>query len=98
MINMKRKAEKADMLASPASSEEYPYGLRLSLGQEELTKLGIEALPAVGTEMRLVAMVKVVSASSSEYEGEGERRDMSMQITKMQLGGDDKDIASKLFG
>lgn len=95
MISMKNKATKANVLSpgldSP-SSEPYPYGLRLTLNEDSLAKLGITDLPAVGTAMVLTAKVTVSSASESEHEGEKKHRDISLQITDMDLGAKPKGL------
>ena len=65
---------------------EYPYGLKIHLDKEALSKLGIEKLPEVGSEMKLMAVVKVcdVSQHKSIY---GEDRSLGLQITDMAVGG-----------
>lgn len=76
----------------------YPYGLEVRLDNDALEKLGIE-LPEVGTEMLLIAKVKVTGASSNESEN-GKNRSVSLQITDMCLEDDAKaakDYATKLY-
>lgn len=79
--------------------DEYPYGLRLRLGEEEIDKLG-EDLPAVDTEMALVAVVKVTSVSSNESAGGGKNRSVELQVTKMCLEAPSKakSAAAALYG
>lgn len=86
MIDMKRKVEsdRATLMA-PEMTEEYPYGLRISLGNEELKKLGIAELPAIDTEMKLTALVCVTSVSSSEYQSGEPHKHVELQIEQMTL-------------
>lgn len=86
MINMKSNEKQSATLLSEAQSNEpdYPYGLRISLDEESLKKLGITDLPEVGQAMTLQARVEVVSVSQYEHT-EGKSRDMSLQITDMAL-------------
>ena len=66
-----------------SSNEQYPYGLNISLHTEELAKLGMTALPAVGTPM-CGMFVGLVTSTSQELNGDEETR-MSVQITALQL-------------
>lgn len=86
MIDMKNKVERPDSaLVAPEMTEEYPYGLRIRLGNEELTKLGITTLPAVGAEMKLVASVRVISTGQNEYQDGDVNRHVELQIEQMAL-------------
>ena len=87
MINMKTSEKRsATLLADSveADTPEYPYGLRINLDDDSLKKLGITELPEVGTTMTLQAQVEVVSVSQHESDN-GKHRDMSLQITDMEL-------------
>jgi hypothetical protein len=74
-----------DALIAPEIHDEYPYGLRINLRTEELTKLGITALPAVGAEMKLVASVRVISTGQNEYQDGDVNRHVELQIEQMAL-------------
>lgn len=86
MIDMKRSVEKAESaLLAPEMQDEYPYGLRIHLGNDELAKLNMAELPAIGVEMTLTAKVRVVEVSQSDsVNGEPHRR-VEMQIEQMNL-------------
>ncbi|TDY26300.1 hypothetical protein B0G81_6810 [Paraburkholderia sp. BL6665CI2N2] len=78
---------------------DYPYGLCISLGSDELAKLGIKDLPSIGAEMSLTATVKVTSVSSSESERGDGYKSVSLQITQMALDdGKGPSAAEKLYG
>lgn len=90
MTSMKRSA--ADKKESqetatigPGAQEDYPYGLVVRLGDDELEKLGMGTLPAVGEEYMMMATARVRSVSASDREDGGKHRDLELQITDMAL-------------
>lgn len=88
MVDMARsKAEKvekaAEMMPGPVSAPDYPYGLCICLGEDELQKLGLDENPEIGDMLHLHAMAKVTSVSQSESEGVGKNRRVELQITHM---------------
>lgn len=86
LIDMKRtvKSEKSTMLAEE-TRDEYPWGLRLSLDDETLTKLGMTELPAIDAEFKLVALACVVSVSQSERVDGEPHRSVELQLEQMLL-------------
>ena len=87
MVNMKRdESERKESEALEYEEPAYPYGLCISLGKDELEKLGMTSLPAVGTEVMVMAKGFIKSASSSEYQGEGKHMDVQVQLTDVQVG------------
>lgn len=101
MISMKRKSENMEsMPVEVLSKEEYPYGLCIRLGKEELKKLGITQPPAVGSKMTVTAAVFVKSTSACEYEGQDKEMSVELQITDMEIGEskDKADTATLLYG
>ena len=84
------------MNAASSPSNDYPYGLMISLGHEELAKLGIDDLPEVGAEMMIQCKVKVCSTVEHEDQN-GERNHMSLQITDMAISGDKKSKAEVFY-
>lgn len=99
MVDMaKSPAEiKKDMpsMPMPASTSEggpkmpvYPYGLCISLTEEEMAKMGMQnELPAVGDMIHLAAMAKVTSVSQNERVDEAGNKTnccrVELQITHM---------------
>jgi len=79
----------------PIDSEEmydepmYSYGLCISLGREELEKLGIEKLPEAGSEMMIKAMAYVKTVRESK-EQDGVEQNVELQITAMGIDSVDK--------
>ena len=99
---MKLDRSAREKQAQPSMLEEgpiYPWGLSVTLDDEAIKKLGIETLPEAGESMLLEAKVKVTSASSTDTEGGGKRRSVSLQIVEMCLedGGEKVDAAGKLY-
>lgn len=96
--DLKKEAEGATALASDAP--EYPWGLRLSLRDEDLTKLGIKDLPTVGGTLMLMARVEVVDVSQyRSTAADGDTRNVGLQITDLALGPDQpaRDTADILY-
>jgi hypothetical protein len=103
LVNMKQQPKREETAgAIEADEPRYPYGLCISLGKEELEKLGITALPKVGGEMMITAKAVVKSTSAYDTQGEGQDMRVELQITDMGLGQTDdaqnNDRASKLYG
>ena len=72
-------------LLSSEEKDDYPYGLRIDLEDEELQKLGNIPL-APGQEVLVKGIARVVSVSQ-EPGDESERR-VGLQIVALQLGPD----------
>lgn len=86
-----RQASQKAMEASAKNAPEYPYGLSLHLGDEELSKLGISGVPKVGDEYHVLAVAKVHSATHSEREGNGgAHRSVELQLTHMGVMHEDE--------
>tara|TARA_Y100000361_G_C11016720_1_gene267280 strand:+ start:187 stop:549 length:363 start_codon:yes stop_codon:yes gene_type:complete len=67
----------------------YSYGLVISLGKEELEKLGIEKLPEAGSEMMVKAITYVKTVRESA-EKEGIEQNVELQICAMGIEPFDK--------
>ena len=82
MVSMKRTpAEvKADAMPTP---DVYPYGLSISLCDDELEKLGLGDDVQVGDMLHLHCMGKVTAVSKHDSEAGGSSRRVEIQITDM---------------
>jgi hypothetical protein len=103
LTNMKMSAgeAKAATMCSPEPADEpkYPYGLNLSLGDEELDKLGLKGdMPETGETYILTARVKVTECSSRDTQGDGVRSSVNLQITDLALDEDSKTDAEAVYG
>ena len=94
MASMKRTAEdKRKDMGSPAAVEsiapDFPWGLCIHLGADELNKLGIKEMPDAGATMMLMATVQVtrvqVTAAAGVKPGDDPERCVDLQITDMML-------------
>ena len=76
----------------------YSYGLCISLGKEELEKLGIEKLPEAGSEMMIKAIAYVKTVRESK-EKDGVEQNVELQICAMGIEPFDKsgDQAEELY-
>lgn len=86
--------DKLDFCAPmPCPRPDYPYGLRISLSEKELKKLGI-ATPQVGDyiDMRAFACVKSVSSDSSDG---GETCRVELQIEKIAVENEMTEMADE---
>jgi hypothetical protein len=61
---------------------QYPYGLRISLTEAEMAKLGMKSMPKVGDTLHFSAFADVTHAGVTEDAG-GVRCRIEMQITHM---------------
>ena len=95
MASMKRTPDdKRKDMGGPATVEsiapDYPWGLVIHLGADELTKLGIKEMPEAGCCMMLMATVQVtqvrVTAAAGMKPSEDAERSVDLQITDMMLG------------
>ncbi|MFM0151444.1 capsid staple protein [Paraburkholderia sediminicola] len=104
LVNMERtaaekKAAEERWTVESETGPDYPYGLCISLGGDEMEKLGIKELPDIGTELNLTAVVKVTSISKSESEKGPGYKSVSLQIVEMALDDDNgPSAADKLYG
>lgn len=64
---------------------EYPYGLCVSLEEDQMKALQIVGTPMVGQVMMVMALATVKSVSTHDSEEYGEKRSVSLQITDMDL-------------
>ena len=83
LIDLKKEPEQAYSEGEMYEDQPaYSYGLCISLGEEELAKLGIEELPAAGAEMMIKAMAYVKTASEKK-EMDGTSKHLELQICAM---------------
>ncbi len=88
MIDMKLKPEAKTMLGEAVEMDapKYPYGLRICLDNESLTKLGITELPAIDAEFKVNALACVVSVIQHESQGTDKpHRSVDLQIEMLEL-------------
>jgi hypothetical protein len=104
LIHMKRPPEAmGDMNDKP---EEYPYGLRLSLTEADMEKIGLD-MPKVGEMVHIMAMTKVTSVHAHDSAQGGASQGVELQITHMKAEiedtedakpADDRTPAQRIYG
>lgn len=94
LVSLKQKYSDMDS-PTEAKSDSDEYYPCLYLSEKQMEALGIDAAPRVGTEMSMVATVRVSSVSDSKGGG----RSISFEITEAAVGPKTKepDAASVLF-
>lgn len=84
MVDMARSKEEMRETAIPSSINEsiYPYGLCISLNNDDLEKLDLDSDCQVGDLIHMTSMAKVTSVSRNET-SEGENCRIELQIIAM---------------
>lgn len=87
--------------ASKATAPVYPYGLCISIDQDDMAKLGLAGdLPQVGEMIHLAAMAKVTSVSENEREDTDGKKSkccrVELQITHLATENEDDEVETAL--
>ncbi|MCC3733707.1 hypothetical protein LLS47_12290 [Rouxiella badensis] len=101
MVNLKQGTDSFETEdGKTVQRDDYPWGLRVTLNNDVMQKLGIP-LPKVGSEMMLIGKVKVLSTSTRQ-DGEETNNNCDLQITDIGLADDtaapQKSAADTLYG
>lgn len=84
-VTKEDRKKREEMYKSPCiDTDDYPYGLRIHLDSEMLTKLGIKTLPKTGGTFTLSASGTIKSTEVNDREGK-EKKSMSLQIEKLDV-------------
>lgn len=88
--DMKLPKEKRKETNAPvAAQQSYPWGLQINLDRDALKKLGIDKLPDVGVECKIMGVGKVTRVTESASDKD-KRRSVEIQITKLALSHEDE--------
>ena len=84
--------EKLDALlpASIKDQPDYPWGLRISLTEHELQKLGLEADCSIGDTIHLKALARVTCISNEATDG-GNKVRVELQIEQLAVENEDEE-------
>lgn len=99
MVDMARSTEEKiaaveASMPTPVAASEYPWGLRLSLDEKDLERLGLDASCDVGDTLHFQAMAVVTSVSKNEYNGVHSCR-VEMQVQRMAVENEDEEIDAR---
>jgi hypothetical protein len=99
LVSMKRdKKELKEAQAPMPPADEYPYGLELRLGDDELEKLGMkESLPEGGVVMKVMALAKVTEVRVKDDEN-GKSCRLTLQVTDLHLTPNEADALERAQG
>lgn len=105
MVGMKlqkisKKEQGEDSSMPGMSKDEYPYGLKISLNEEQLKKMEHVANLSVGDEVDLEAKGKITSMSSDER-SDGKNRSVTIQITSLSCdcsSDNEDDMSDEKYG
>lgn len=100
MVDMARTTEEKIVLVEqsmplPAAAADYPYGLCLSLTEDELEKLDLDDDVEAGDTLHFMALATVKSVSKNDYNGEKSCR-IELQITRMAVENEDDEADPKI--
>lgn len=87
LIDMHHKPGEAgpSTMCTPCPSSEYPYGLRITLNEEQLEALGLE-MPTAGMSMHIEAHAVVTRASTEDPDADGDIDYVCVELQLTQLG------------
>lgn len=90
-VSMKRteadkRGDKLEAAPMEATAPDYPWGLCIHLDKDELDKLGMGKLPAIGATFTLAGTVKATRVSQSAAEDSEESTSVDFQITDLAIG------------
>ena len=100
MADMSMSAEEKKDFSTPSSMKapSYPYGLKISLGPEELEKLGIQDAPELDAEMEFKIKAFVSEVRKNDTEGDEKEFSVELQIKEMEQKKSEKSASEALYG
>jgi hypothetical protein len=85
LIDMHHKPGEGEAIPTPDCPGEYPYGLRITLNEEQLEALGIE-MPKAGTALHIEAKAIVTRASTEDPDADGDIDYVCVELQLTELG------------
>lgn len=109
LVSMKVEKPPEGMCAPMVGcSSPYPYGMRLTLNQEQLEQLGYDGLPSAGTTLRIEAVGCVVRSASEDPDADGDCDYLCVEVQITEMGmeeeeapeeeDEDDDRAGRMYG
>ena len=104
MVDMARSTEEKisaieESMPMPTQAADYPYGLRISLHEDELEKLGLDDSAEAGDTLHFMALATVKSVSKNDFNGK-KSCCIELQIEKLAVENEDEEypMAAKRYG
>lgn len=102
-VTAAEKKAREEAMNKPLGSmgdEEYPWSLRFTLDKDQLDKLGLDTLPAAGTELKIEGVAKVLESKTIDREGDDNTQSLELQVVKLgcELAKAPKTAAQSLYG
>ena len=102
MKNMRMNAEEKKDLYSPESviddKPEYPYGLTITLNQESIEKLGIDAKSLkIGQAFKVLAEAKIKEIREVKENGDVQEHSIELQICEMDMAKEEEEKSADQF-
>ena len=92
LVSMKAELPQGNMsLMASCAGSPFPYGLRISLNQEQLEQLGYDELPPAGTKCRIEAVGCVVRATSEDPDADGDCDYLCVELQITEMGMEEEE-------
>lgn len=91
----KEKEGMGMMISKHMEDEQYPYGLRINLDENQIKKLPHIMEYKPDTEIKIVATGKVTRSESVDTTGGKQNRSVSIQIINLGCESKDEDVSDK---
>lgn len=90
LIDMHHKPGEGESMpvCAPGPQSDYPYGLRMTLHEEQLKALGFSELPKAGTAIHLEAMACVTRSATEDPDADGDVDYVCVELQLTQLGAE----------
>lgn len=98
LIDMKHSPKEREEESEEAKAQggpEYPWSLRITLGEDELEKLGLRENPKSGTRFKIEAEGYVCSERQESSNDYGDSRSVTFQLTSVAVepdGGEEEPL------
>ena len=100
MPDMRMTSEERKDFSTPQDPKapNYPMGLKLRLGPDELEKIGMQDAPELDKELVFKIKTKVVEVEKEDIEGDERKFNVCLQVIEMDQEGKDKSAPEAFYG
>jgi hypothetical protein len=85
-----------EVAPSGCSEPDYPWGMRISLEEDQVAALGMKTMPAVGAPVGIEAVAMVIGVNEEQRDGKTLRR-LELQITDLAVAAAGTNKFAKLY-